>query len=192
MLPTKRPIVLAGPSGSGKSTLINKLMAEFPSSFGFSVSHTTRSIRPSEVNGVNYHFVTREFMEKQVAEGKFIEHAIYSGNMYGTSIQAVQDVIQSGKVCLLDIDMQGVINVKKTNLNPYYIFVSPPSMEELERRLRNRGDTDEEAIQKRLETAKREMQCRDKEGFWDLVLINKDLEKTYSELRSFVTERYSL
>jgi len=134
------------------------------------------------------------------------------------------------QVCLLDIDMQGVINVKKTNLNPYYIFVSPPSMEELERRLRNRGDTDEEAIQKRyhsspmqcaflpsigmsslflvlladmdqpgarmhaksLETAKREMECRDKEGFWDLVLINKDLEKTYSELRSFVTERYSL
>merc|ERR1711879_671348 len=103
MLARVRPIVFAGPSGAGKSTLIKKLMTEFPSAFGFSVSHTTRKIRPSEVDGVNYHFVEREAMEKEIAEGKFIESAVYSGNMYGTSIKAVQDVVDSGKVCLLDI-----------------------------------------------------------------------------------------
>jgi len=182
--------VFAGPSGAGKSTLIKRLSAEFPSAFGFSVSHTTRKPRPGEVDGREYHFVDRTTMEKEIAEGLFIENAVYSGNMYGTSIKAVADVVTTGKICLLDIDMQGVLSVKKTELNPYYIFICPPSMEELEKRLRGRGDTDEDAMAKRLATARIEMEYKDKPDFWDLVLVNDKIDETYAHLKAFMQARY--
>lgn len=93
-----KPIVISGPSGVGKGTLISKLMAEFPSTFGFSVSHTTRSPREKEVNGVHYHFTERSLMEKDIREGKFLESASVHGNLYGTSIEAVEAVADVGKV----------------------------------------------------------------------------------------------
>lgn len=104
-------------------------MEEFPAKFGFSVSHTTRSIRPSEVNGVHYHFVDRAAMEDLIAKDEFVEHAEFSGNMYGTSKKALQDVSTKGLVPLLDIDMQGVISIMKANLDPKpkFIFIRPPS-----------------------------------------------------------------
>ncbi|KAG1219982.1 hypothetical protein G6F35_007041 [Rhizopus arrhizus] len=100
--------VISGPSGSGKSTLLKKLFSEYPSTFGFSISHTTRKPRPGEQDGKDYHFVEKEHMISEVEAGKFIESATFSGNMYGTSIKAVEDVVAQGKVCVLDIDMQGV------------------------------------------------------------------------------------
>ncbi|RUS29115.1 P-loop containing nucleoside triphosphate hydrolase protein [Jimgerdemannia flammicorona] len=100
-----RLIVISGPSGCGKSTLLKRLFDEFPDRFGFSVSHTTRAPRDKEVDGKDYHFTTKEAMTREIAEGKFIESATYSGNMYGTSMKAVQDVLDSGKICMLDIDM---------------------------------------------------------------------------------------
>lgn len=95
---TNRPLVFCGPSGSGKSTLVSKMMKEFPDKFGFSVSHTTRKPRPGEVHTEHYHFITREEMEKQISDGKFIETACFSGNLYGTSWEAVQAVANAGKV----------------------------------------------------------------------------------------------
>ncbi|KAI9255218.1 guanylate kinase [Phascolomyces articulosus] len=180
--------VISGPSGSGKSTLLKRLFAEYPDTFGFSVSHTTRKPRPGEENGKDYHFVLKEHMEEQVAAGKFIESATFSGNMYGTSIKAVEDVVESGKVCMLDIDMQGVKSVKNTQLNPRYIFVRPPTLEVLEQRLRGRGTETEEAVTARLEASQRELEYGDTPGAYDRIVINDDLESAYKSLKSAIFE----
>ena len=104
--PEQRPVVVCGPSGVGKGTLLNRLMAEHPEAFGFSVSHTTRQPRPGEVDGVHYHFVQKEDMEAGIQRGEFVEYAHVHSNMYGTSVKGVEDVRAAGKTCLLDIDVQ--------------------------------------------------------------------------------------
>jgi guanylate kinase len=101
-----RPIVISGPSGAGKSTLLKRLFAEYPDRFGFSISHTTRGPRAGEENGREYHFVTREDFQKLVEQNGFIEHAQFGSNLYGTSVQAVKDVRERGRVCILDIEME--------------------------------------------------------------------------------------
>nr|XP_029721477.1 guanylate kinase-like isoform X3 [Aedes albopictus] len=154
-----RPLVICGPSGSGKSTLLKKLFKEFPETFGFSVSHTTRKPRPGEEDGVHYHFVSVEEMQAAIENGEFIETAVFSGNMYGTSKQAVENVQQQGKVCVLDIEIEGVKQVRNSDrLNPLLVFVNPPSIAELERRLRGRQTETEESLQKRLNTARVEIE----------------------------------
>ncbi|KAG2201106.1 hypothetical protein INT46_007492 [Mucor plumbeus] len=178
--------VISGPSGSGKSTLLKRLFNEYPSTFGFSISHTTRKPRVGEVDGKDYHFVEKDDMIKEVEEGKFIESATFSGNMYGTSIKAIEDVVADGKVCMLDIDMQGVQSVKKTSLNPKYIFVQPPSFEILEERLRGRGTEKEEAILARLAASRKELEYGAIPGAYDSVIINDDLENAYSSLKKAI------
>ncbi|CEP14255.1 hypothetical protein [Parasitella parasitica] len=178
--------VVFGPSGSGKSTLLKRLFKKYPDTFGFSVSHTTRKPRPGEVDGKDYHFVEKDDMIKQVAEGKFIESATFSGNMYGTSIKAVQDVGNAGKTCILDIDVQGVESIKKTILKPKYIFVKPPSLEVLEKRLRDRGTEKEDAILARLEAAKKEIEYGDLPNSCDSVIINGDLDEAYDKLEDAI------
>mmetsp|Transcript_45825 Transcript_45825/g.74774 ORF Transcript_45825/g.74774 Transcript_45825/m.74774 type:complete len:317 (-) Transcript_45825:129-1079(-) len=181
---TSRPIVLAGPSGVGKGTLIQRLMEEYPLKFGFSISHTTRNPRPGEKNGVQYHFVTKEEFEKLKPD--MIEWAAVHNNMYGTSTQAVRDVISQGKVCILDIDVQGAEAVKRTNLNPFLIFIKPPSLEILEKRLRGRGTETEEAIQNRLKNAQKELDASTKPGLFEKILVNDDLEVAYKELKAAI------
>ncbi|ORZ05091.1 guanylate kinase [Absidia repens] len=178
--------VISGPSGSGKSTLLKRLFNDFPGTFGFSISHTTRDPRPKEENGVDYHFVNKELMEREVAEGKFIESATFSGNMYGTSIKAVKDVVDAGKVCILDIDMQGVKAVKNTDLNPQYIFVQPPNVEILEQRLRGRGTEKEEAVLARLAASKAEMAYAQEPSAYDRIIINDELESAYKDLQTAI------
>ncbi|KAI8373445.1 guanylate kinase [Choanephora cucurbitarum] len=178
--------VISGPSGSGKSTLLKRLFSEYPNTFGFSVSHTTRKPRPGEIDGKDYHFVEKENMIKEVEEGKFIESATFSGNMYGTSIKAIEDVVAQGKVCMLDIDMQGVQSVKKTQLNPKYIFVQPPNVEILEQRLRGRGTEKEEAVLARLAAAKKELEYGSTPGAYDHIVINDDLETAYGQLKKAI------
>eukprot|EP00092_Neocalanus_flemingeri_P060246 GFUD01072191.1.p1 GENE.GFUD01072191.1~~GFUD01072191.1.p1 ORF type:complete len:241 (-),score=55.45 GFUD01072191.1:61-783(-) len=180
------PLVLCGPSGAGKSTLIKRLTAEFKDSFGFSVSHTTRAPRPGEKTGVDYHYVSRDTMEQLVEEGAFLEHAIFSGNMYGTSRAAVEKVAISGKICILDIDTQGVKLIKLSDMEPDYIFIKPPSREALEKRLRARRTESEESLAKRLAAAEAEMVYGETPGNFDLVIVNDELEKAYSELRSYM------
>ncbi|RNA04605.1 Anc-gkdup [Brachionus plicatilis] len=182
-----RPVVFCGPSGSGKSTLLKRLMKEFPEAFAFSVSHTTRKPRPGEENGREYHFVTREEMLKAVEKSDFLEHAEFSGNIYGTSKKAVEAVLQSGKICALDVDIQGVKSLKKSNLNPIYCFIKPPSMEVLEKRLKERGTETPESLQKRLDTAKIELDFEKLEpNAFDYIIVNDDLEQAYAKLREIL------
>ncbi|KAF4759462.1 guanylate kinase, partial [Perkinsus olseni] len=160
-----------------------------PGRFGFSVSHTTRGMRSGEVDGKSYHFTGRPTMEAAIANGEFIEHAEVHGNLYGTSKAAVRDVLSHGEICILDIDVQGVESLKaSTDLGfyPAYVFISPPSMQVLEKRLRDRNTETEAAIQKRLQTARKEMTYRDLPGFWDLVLINDNLDCCYDKFKDFV------
>lgn len=183
-----RPVVLSGPSGAGKSTLLKKLMKDYDSVFGFSVSHTTRNPRPGEENGRDYHYVTREEMQAGIDNGEFIENAEFSGNMYGTSKAAVQAVQAKNLICILDIDMQGVRNIKRTDLNPIYISIQPPSMEILEKRLRDRKTESEESLQKRLRAAKVDMEFSKEPGVFDVVIVNDVLEESYGQLRNALLE----
>eukprot|EP00033_Pygsuia_biforma_P000339 GCRY01000412.1.p1 GENE.GCRY01000412.1~~GCRY01000412.1.p1 ORF type:complete len:221 (-),score=36.44 GCRY01000412.1:579-1148(-) len=182
----KRPVVLCGPSGAGKSTLVKKLMEEYPGKFGFSISHTTRDPRPNEIDGVHYFFTEKKTMQKEIEKGLFIETAEVHGNLYGTSIQAVKKVQGKGLICILDIDVQGVLSVKKSDLNPLYIFVSPPSIEALEKRLRGRKTDSESVIEHRLKNALHEMEFRDKPGMFDHVVVNDDLDTAYEDLKTAI------
>ncbi|KAL5278955.1 GUK1 family protein [Megaselia abdita] len=181
-----RPLVICGPSGSGKSTLLKRLFAEYPETFGFSVSHTTRKPRAGEQNGVHYHFVSAEQMSTLIGNDEFIETATFSGNQYGTSKQAVYDVQAQGKVCVLDIEIQGVEQIKKSHLDPVYIFNMPPTVEDLEKRLKKRGTETEETLAKRLEAAGREMAYGQAPGNFDIIVVNDDLDRAYEEFRNFI------
>ncbi|KAG0212735.1 guanylate kinase [Mortierella sp. GBAus27b] len=185
----KRTIVISGPSGSGKSTLLNRLFQEYPSTFGFSVSHTTRKPRPGEKDGVAYHFVSTNEFQELIAQDRFLEHAVFSGNNYGTSKGAVQDVADSGKICILDIDLQGVRRVRQSALEARYVFVRPMSLNTLEERLRGRGTETEEAIQKRLTTARDEWSFGMDRANFDHVVVNDELERAYADLRDFIFSR---
>ncbi|KAL7525882.1 hypothetical protein ACHAXR_001200 [Thalassiosira sp. AJA248-18] len=176
-----RPVVFAGPSGVGKGTLIELLRKKYPSQFGFSVSHTTRKPREGEQDGVHYNFSTVDAIKKEIDDGKFVEYANVHGNYYGTSVAAVESVQKQGKICILDIDVQGVRNVKKSTLDAIYIFIAPPSMKELEQRLRGRGTETEEAVVKRLKNAKDELDYGTAANF-DRVFTNDDLDKTFEAL----------
>ncbi|CAF0877485.1 unnamed protein product [Adineta steineri] len=181
-----RAVVLSGPSGSGKSTLIAELFKEYPTAFAFSISHTTRSPRPGEQNGREYHFVARSDMENMLNRGEFLESTEFSGNLYGTSKKAVDDVAQTGRICLLDVDKQGVKNIRKTDLNALYIFISPPSYEILEQRLRGRQTENEAAIEKRLKEAKESMEFSKEPGMYDHVILNDQLEVAYQSLKNIL------
>ncbi|XP_023639715.1 guanylate kinase 1 isoform X2 [Capsella rubella] len=182
----EKPIVISGPSGVGKGTLISMLMKEFPSMFGFSVSHTTRSPRSMERDGVHYHFADKKVMEKEIEDGKFLEFASVHGNLYGTSIESVEVVTDSGKRCILDIDVQGARSVRASSLDAVFIFVCPPSMKELEDRLRARGTETEEQIQKRLRNAEAEIKEGKSSGIFGLILYNDNLQECYKKLKKLL------
>ncbi|XP_044387419.1 guanylate kinase 1 isoform X1 [Triticum aestivum] len=183
----QKPVVISGPSGVGKGTLIAKLMKEYPSKFGFSVSHTTRSPRVKEIDGVHYHFAGRSKMEQDISEGEFLEFAHVHGNLYGTSIEAVESVTDEGKRCILDIDVQGARSVRASSLEAIFIFVCPPSFEELEKRLRARGTETEEQIQKRLRNARAELDQSNSPGLFDHLLVNDNLEACYENLKKMLS-----
>lgn len=181
-------VVIAGPSGVGKGTLIEKLRSEFPKLFGFSVSHTSRAPRPGEQDGVHYHFTTAEQILSDVASGKFIEHAEVHGRHYGTSVAAVESVRKQGRICILDIDVQGCRAARKKELVAKYLFIAPPSMEELEKRLRGRGTEEEEMVLMRLGNAKREMEAMEEVGLFDKVVVNDELNRAYEEIKDILRE----
>merc|ERR1712238_237066 len=185
------PVVFTGPSGVGKGTLIEMLMKQFPSNqFGFSVSHTTRSPREGETDGVHYNFTSVNKMKNEIDEGQFIEYAEVRGNYYGTSVEAVESVKKQGKICILDIDVQGVSNVKTSSLESKYIFIAPPSMDVLEKRLRGRGTEKEEDITKRLSNAAKEMEYGEENGNFDGVFVNDNLVEDFSKIKKEFKEWY--
>lgn len=181
-----RPLVLCGPSGSGKSTLLKRLMEEFNDYFGFSVSHTSRKPRPGEVDGREYHFTDVDSILAAIQNGDFIEYTQFAGNYYGTSRKAVQDVQNQGKICILDVEIEGVKNLKKTDLNPRFVFLKPPSLEVLEHRLRSRGTESEEVILRRLREAREQLEYGETPGNFDIILVNDDIEDAYASLRNFI------
>ncbi|KAL4440067.1 hypothetical protein ABPG75_003068 [Micractinium tetrahymenae] len=179
--PAPSALVIVGPSGVGKGTLINRLMESDPR-FGFSCSHTTRPPREGEVNGVHYHFTTHEAFESGIQAGKFLEYAHVHKNIYGTSVQAVQDVADSGRCCVLDIDVQGARQVRKSGLKAVFVFIAPPSLEELEHRLRGRATDSEEQITTRLRNAQEELESVKEAGLYDYVVVNGELDEAYRQL----------
>ena len=154
------PVVICGPSGVGKGTIIAELMRRFPGRLAFCVSHTTRGPRPGEADGEHYHFVDQGMMRRAVAKGAFLEHAEVHGNLYGTSLAAVAAVSAAGRVAVLDIDVQGAEQVRASVLGAscLFVFISPPSHAELERRLRGRGTETEDKVLKRLANAVKELE----------------------------------
>uniref|UniRef100_A0A8C6Q9F6 Guanylate kinase 1b n=1 Tax=Nothobranchius furzeri TaxID=105023 RepID=A0A8C6Q9F6_NOTFU len=136
-----------------------------------------------------YHFTTKEVMQEGIDNGEFIENAEFSGNMYGTSKSAVEDVRAKNLICILDVDIQGVKRIKETDLDPIYISIQPPSLEILEKRLRDRQTETEESLQKRLEAARIDMELSKEPGVFDVVIINDDLEKAYKELKDILNDK---
>ena len=186
-----KPIVFCGPSGVGKGTLIEMLMKRFPNDqFGFSVSHTTRKPREGEIDGKHYNFTSVEDIKEEINEGKFVEYAEVHGNYYGTSIAAVETVQKQNRICILDIDIQGVMKVKKSSLEPFYFFITPPSLETLEKRLRGRGTETEDSIKKRLANSAKEMEYGHEAGNFDRIFVNADLKEAFEELAVAIRENY--
>lgn len=168
--------------------MIKKLFDAHPNQFTFSVSHTTRNPRAGETPDVDYHFVSRqEFLDLKARDG-FIESAQFGDNFYGTSKATIEEQAAKGRRVVLDIEMEGVKQVKASSFGTQaqFVFVAPPSEEELERRLRGRGTEKEENIQKRLAKAKIEIEFARTPGAFDLVVVNDDLHAAYKELEDFV------
>lgn len=176
-------IVLSGPSGAGKSTVISHLL-KHRKDIRFSVSATTRPPRPGEVDGVDYFFRTREEFERMIAEDAFLEHAQYVGNRYGTPAAPVEENLDAGYNVLLDIEVQGAAQVMGKRPDAVSIFLCPPSLQELERRLRGRGTDSEEKIAGRLETARKEYE---KAHYYTYIVVNDDAEIAARELDAIIT-----
>lgn len=180
--PPGRLFVLAAPSGAGKTTLTRTLLATDPS-LRFSVSFTTRQPRAGEIDGQDYFFVDRPRFEAMIAAGALLEHAEVFGNYYGTGREQIGQHIRAGRSVLLDIDWQGARQVRAAMPESVLVFIMPPSMVELEQRLRGRGTDPEEVIRKRLAAARAEMLHWEE---FDYVLINDRLEEALAALRAIV------
>ena len=166
-------IIISGFSGAGKGTLVKRLISDYDR-FALSISMTTRAPREGEVNGREYFFVTKEEFEKTIAEDGLLEHACYVGNYYGTPRAYVEEQMAAGKDVILEIEVQGAVQIKAKFPEAILIFVTPPSVAELERRLRGRGTETEEKIQGRLTRAKEEVEFIPD---YDFILVNDELEE---------------
>ena len=176
-------VVISGASGVGKGTVLGIMMNK-REDLKFSVSATTRAPRPSETDGVHYYFVTKEEFEEMVATGQMLEYSVHNANYYGTPRAQAEEKMLSGSV-LLDIEPVGAGQVRKAAPEAVLIFIMPPSMEELERRLRGRGDTPEDQIAMRLERAAWEMEQR---HWYDHVVVNDDAERCADEILKIIAD----
>ena len=174
--------VLSGPSGAGKGTLVKRVLQRVPDAW-VSVSATTRQPRPGEVDGRDYFFLDQPRFDELVSQGGFLEWAHVHGNSYGTLRSRVQDRIDHGSQVILEMDVQGAFHVTKAMPEAHLIFIEPPSLEELERRLRGRGTETEEVICNRMKTAEVEL-ARKME--YDVQVVNDELERATEELVSYI------
>ncbi len=170
--------VISGPSGVGKGTLVSKLLGS-RDDVVLSISATTRSPRPGEVDGVNYLFMTKEGFQKLVEDDGFIEWAEYAGNFYGTPLSFIEKQLEDGKNVILEIEVQGAFQVKDKLPDTTLIFIEPPSMEELERRIIGRGTESPDVIEKRMNAAKLEM---DRKMEYDIAIVNDEIDSALQKL----------
>ena len=183
-------LVLSGPSGAGKSSLINKISDDI-GDFYFSISTTTRAMRDGEEEGIHYHFVSEEEFAKDIEEDHFLEHAVVHGNYYGTSLKPVKKALSEGKLVIFDIDVQGntAVNNRLGDITTS-VFITPPSLSELKRRLVNRSTDTDEVIDGRIKMAKREIQRITE---YDYIVINDDLDLAANVLRQIaITARLKI
>ncbi len=174
-------IVVSGPSGCGKGTVLAEILKS--DKIFYSVSATTRSPRPGETDGINYYFLTKEKFEKLIDEDGMLEYASYCGNYYGTPKKPVEDMLEQGKHVILEIEVQGAMKIMEKCPDAIFVFILPPSLKELQRRLNKRGTEAEDVIQKRLSEAAGEIKQAYK---YNYAVINGELEKAVDDLKSII------
>lgn len=181
-MPQGKLIVITGPSGVGKGTIVKSLLAKHPE-LHLSISATTRNPRPGEVEGQDYYFLSQAEFQQAIAEADFLEWAEYAGNYYGTPKSKVEALIAAGKWVLLEIELEGARAIAKIFPEACRIFILPPSLEELEARIRNRGKDAESAINQRLTRAKAEIAAKDE---FDICIVNQDLTTAVEEVEQAI------
>ncbi|MBA4366530.1 MAG: guanylate kinase [Desulfobacterium sp.] len=179
-----RLYILSAPSGAGKTTLCQEILKHFPT-IRYSISHTTRLPRPGERDGVDYFFITEEEFVNRIQEGSWAEWAKVHDNYYGTSSTFLNRTLLSGSDILLDIDVQGAMQIMKQYPDAITIFIMPPSLKKLHERLSNRGTDSDEVIEKRIQNAKKEI---DRKDFYKHIVINDQLEKSKQELFQIINQ----
>lgn len=179
-------IVISGPSGTGKGTVCQRLLAEYPE-IAYSVSATTRAPRKGEVDGKNYYFLTKDVFEKMIDDGELLEWAEVYGNYYGTPLKKIQEKLAAGQDILLEIDTQGAMAVKEKFPEGIYIFILPPSLKELEQRIRGRGTETEEVIERRLAAACAEIEVGRK---YKYVVVNDHVKKAVETVAAILTAEH--
>ncbi len=184
----KGVFIFSAPSGSGKTTILKEIFKTYPDRFGFSISATTRLPREGETHGKDYYFLSVEEMKKRIANGEFIEwEEVYEGRYYGTLRSEIDRIWAEGKMVVFDVDVKGGVNIKKMlGEEAFSIFVLPPSIEELRKRLEARGSETKESLEQRI--ARAEMEIAMKEEF-DTVILNDDLEQAIQDVKTAINER---
>ncbi len=174
-------LVLSGPSGAGKSSLLNEVIGDIGECY-FSISTTTRSMREGEINGVHYHFVDEAEFKKDIEEELFLEYAFVHGNYYGTSIKPVKEALKDGKLVIFDIDVQGNATIiNRLGDITTSVFISPPTLSELKKRLEARSTDSQEVIDRRIDMAKREIQ---RISEYDFLIVNDDFAEAAATLKT--------
>ncbi len=181
-------IVLSGPSGVGKGT-VRKALFDMPDqNFVYSVSMTTRPMRPGEVDGKDYFFVTKDEFEKRIEQGKFLEHAEFVGNYYGTPLDEVNKQLNAGKEVILEIEVEGALQVREKVKDAVFIFLVPPSREALYNRLKRRGTESEEVIKERIEKANREFKLAYK---YDYIVVNDEVTNAADRISAIIRAEHA-
>lgn len=175
-------LVISGPSGVGKGTVCEALMNEYKD-LEYSISVTTRPKRPTEENGVNYYFYSPEQFEALIQVGGLLEYANVHGNMYGTPKQFVLDQIEAGETVILEIDVQGALQVKKNHPDAVFVFLIPPDMDELRRRIVTRGTETQEVIELRMKNARKEIEYINK---YDYIVINTEVNQAVDQINTII------
>lgn len=174
-------LVVSAPSGCGKGTILGEILKD--DSFYYSISATTRAPREGEQDGVNYHFITKEEFEQRIAQGGMLEYAQYCGNYYGTPKKEVEQMREAGRDVILEIEVEGAMKVRALCPDAVFLFIAPPSVEELRRRLNKRGTEAAAVIEERVSQAARELSYANR---YDYIIVNGELEKAIQDFRTVV------